>query len=236
MPRKLRFAPPGYYLHITQRGNYRQRTFHSDRDRILFLDLLALHADARQVDVLAYCIMSNHFHLVARSGAEGGISRFMQSLTGQYAQQLHGRLGRRGRLWQERFYSCVLDAGHQSAALRYVELNPVRAHIVCDASQYQWSSAPIHCRVEGTAIEAPDWLDLQEFERMMRDDPGLAGELPWQEVLSAGQPREERAAIRRATQWEVPLGDIGFIERLEAEFGRRLGPSSERRPNRAAAA
>src|SRR5260221_7789460 len=58
MPRKPRFAPPGYYLHITQRGNYRQRTFFSGADHTLFLELLALHADSNQVDLLAYWQMS----------------------------------------------------------------------------------------------------------------------------------------------------------------------------------
>ena len=127
MPRKPRFAPPGFYLHITQRGNYRQRTFYSDRDHALFQELLALHADARKIDILAYCQMSNHFHLIARGYNDGSVSRFMQSLTGQYAQQLHGRLCRRGRFWQDRFYSCVLSETHLELALRYVELNPVRA-------------------------------------------------------------------------------------------------------------
>ena len=65
MPRKNRFAPPGYWLHITQRGNDRQRVFRSDADRQYFLDLLAARSQERGVRVAAYALMSNHFHLVA---------------------------------------------------------------------------------------------------------------------------------------------------------------------------
>ncbi len=103
MPRKPRFAPPGYFLHLTQRGNYRQRTFHSHHDHLKFLDLLASHADDREVDILAYCLMSNHFHLIARGHGIDSIPRFIQGLNGQYAQYLRGRLSRRGRLWQARY-------------------------------------------------------------------------------------------------------------------------------------
>ena len=78
MARKPCFALPDFYLHITQSGNYRQRTFHTDRDRIVF-DLIAHHAEARQVDVLGFCLMSNQLQLIARFSHEGSTSRFMLS-------------------------------------------------------------------------------------------------------------------------------------------------------------
>ena len=151
MPRKLRFAPPNYPLHITQRGNYRQQVFFCDDDRAHFLALLDHHADLRQVMVHGHALMSNHFHLVVTGQVEDGVSRFMQHLTGQYAQYLHGRLNRRGRLWQSRFYSCVLDPHHFLTALAYVHLNPVRARMLGRAEDY----ASAHC---GLPV-APEWLD-----------------------------------------------------------------------------
>ena len=87
---------------------------------------------------------------------EGGVSRFLQHLTGQYAQYLHGRLNRRGRLWQSRFYSCVLDNHHFLTAVAYVDLNAVRARMVDRAEEYEWSSAAAYGGLKG----APDWLDL----------------------------------------------------------------------------
>ena len=145
MPRKLRFAPPNCALHITQRGNYRQPVFYSDEDREYFLRLVDQHSDRRQVLVQGYVMMSNHFHLVVTGQAEHGVSRFMRHVTGQYAQYLHGRLNRRGRLWQSRFYSCVVDRHYFLSALAYVDLNPQRARMVNRATDYRWSSAAAHC-------------------------------------------------------------------------------------------
>ena len=110
--------------------------------------------------------MSNHIHLVVTGQVEDGVSRFMQHLTGKYAQYLHGRLNRCGRLWQSRFYSCVLDDPHFLAALAYVDLNPVRARIVTQASDYAWSSAAAHAGLS----TPPPWLDLETLHRQMSPD------------------------------------------------------------------
>ena len=84
------------------------------------------HADDRRVLGHGHTLMSNHVHLVVTGQEEGGVSRLMQHVTGQYAQYLHGRLSRRGRLWQIRFYSCVLDAHHSRARLRGPQCGPGR--------------------------------------------------------------------------------------------------------------
>ena len=185
MSRKLRFAPPNYPLHITQRGNYRQQVFFSDEDRHEFLALVDHHADLRQVEIHGHALMSNHFHLVVTGQVEHGVSRFMQHLTGQYAQYLHGRLNRRGRLWQGRFYSCVLDTPHFLSALAYVDLNPVRARIVGRAEDYAWSSAAAHCGVAAAA----DWLDLAALH-------GRVTPAAWQARLREPQSPGEMAARR----------------------------------------
>ena len=81
MPRKPRFAPPNYALHITQRGNYRQKIFFTDEDRTQFLALLDHHADLRQVIVHGHVLMSNHFHLVVTGLMEGGVATASSALT-----------------------------------------------------------------------------------------------------------------------------------------------------------
>jgi putative transposase len=185
MPRKRRFAPPEFFIHLTQRGNYRQRTFFSRQDHLTFLSLMAHHAAARQVDVLAYCLMPNHFHLIARGHQPNSISLFMQGLNGQYAQYLHGRLNRRGRLWQERFYSSV------------------RAGLIDDADDYPWSSAAAHTGRQPAAAV----LDLAAFGELFSTEE-------WRQHLADGQPRAERSSIRAATQWERPLGDDMFLAQV----------------------
>lgn len=214
MARKPRFAPPNYALHVTQRGNYRQPVFFTDEDRDRFLDLLHDHADDRRVLVHGHTLMSNHIHLVVTGQKDGAVSRLMQHVTGQYAQYLHGRLNRRGRLWQSRFYSCVLDAHHFLTALAYVDLNAVRAGIVTRATDYSWSSAAAHC---GLMVAPPEWLDLEALHR--RVSP-----VDWRERLEQPQPRREAAGLRRATRTEYPLGGPGFVEELEVKFQIRLRP------------
>jgi len=134
----------------------------------------------------------------------------MQHVTGQYAQHLHGRLNRRGRLWQSRFYSCVLDRRHFLTALAYVYLNPERARLGETAAKYRWSSAAAHVGL----TEGPRF-DLAALARA-GDGERLGG------TRGQGMERGELAAIRRAKQTECPLGEAGFVEQLESKFRKRL--------------
>ena len=164
--------------------------------------------------VQGYALMSNHFHLVVTGREEGAVSRLLQHVTGQYAQYLHGRLNRRGRLWQSRFYSCVLDAHHFLSALAYVDLNPVRARMLDCAVDSAWSSAAAHC---GLAATMPEWLELEALH-------GRVTPAAWRERLRQPPSRREVAALRRATRTECPLGKPGFVEEREAKFQVRLRP------------
>jgi len=132
---------------------------------------------------------------VVTGQVEQGVSRFMQHVPGQYAQYFHGRLNRRGRLWQIRFYSCMLDRRHFLTALGYVYLNPQRARLVETAAEYRWSSAAAHVGL----TEGPAWPDLAALH-------GRATASDWAARLGQGMERGELAAIRRATQTECPLG------------------------------
>ena len=214
MPRKPRFAPAGYYLHLTQRGNYRQPTYHCDLDHHIFQQILTEHAEARKIQVLAYCQMTNHYHLIARSQEPGGISAFMRDLNGGYARYLHGRLGRRGRLWQDRYYASVLSTSHLIRAMRYVELNPVRANLVPLAVDYPWSSAKLHSGLTGP-----------ESELLCMDHETFAFYYPpqdWREFLQACETRHETSAIRHALRAELPLGDASFVDELKARFPQQF--------------
>ena len=226
MPRKPRFAPPNYPLHITQRGNYRQPVFFTDEDRNRFLTLVDQHADDRRVLVHGYALMSNHFHLVVTGREDGAVSRLLQQVTGQYAQYLHGRLNRRGRLWQSRFYSCVLDAHHFLSALAYVDLNPVRARVVDCAVDSAWTSAAAHC---GLAAAIPEWLELESLHSRVT----TAG---WRERLGQPEPRGEVAALRRATRTEVRWESRALSRNWRSSFRcgcdrcrRGLRPKSQRK-------
>ena len=104
-------------------------------------------------------LMSNHFHLVAVGDRQDAISRFMREVNGQYATYRIATQRATGGVWQNRFYSCVLDDSHWETALRYVELNPVRARLVKAAEDYRSPSAQAHLGLD----TPPEWLDKDHF-------------------------------------------------------------------------
>ena len=224
MPRRLRFAPPGYWLHLTQRGNNKQPVFTADEDRHHFLTLVGTLSEERQVRVAAYTLMTNHFHLVAVGDRSDAISLFMMDLNGQYATYRHATQRTTGHVWQNRFYSCVLDDAHWQTALGYVELNAVRAHLALSAGAYAWSSARAHL---GRA-KAPGWLDVDQFQQRW---PTPAN---WQESL-ATLTRREAADLRRATRQDSALGSDTFIDHLERTHQIRLRAQPLGRPRKSPA-
>lgn len=130
MPRIPRPVFSGVPHHITQRGNRRENVFFSDEDRVVYLGWLAHYCAKFQVHVLAYCLMTNHIHLVAVPEGESALEKVFRPLHTRYAQRINGAMRWSGHLWQGRFFSSPLDEIYLWAAIRYVERNPVRAGIV----------------------------------------------------------------------------------------------------------
>ena len=149
MPRNARTVIPGLPHHVTQRGNNRQNVFFVDGDRLRYLDLLGAQCAREGVRLLAYCLMTNHVHLVAIPRREDSLQRAVgrtHYLYTQYVNRLHGRSG---HLWQGRFFSCVLDEPHALETVRYVERNPVRTKMTRAPWTYRWSSAAAHTGTGG---------------------------------------------------------------------------------------
>jgi putative transposase len=113
--------------HITQRGNRRQQTFFCEEDYEAYLQLMAEWCAKHAVEIWAYCLMPNHVHLVAVPNSEDGLRRAIGEAHRRYTRRINFREGWRGRLWQGRFASFVMDEPYLLAAARYVELNPIRA-------------------------------------------------------------------------------------------------------------
>ena len=172
MSRKNRLAPPGYWLHITQRGNDRQRVFLTDADRQYFVALMAIRSEERAVRIAAYGLMSNDFHLVAMGDQADAVSLLMMDRNGWYATYRNVTHPHTGRVWQGRFYSAVLDPAHWATALRYTELNAVRARMVARAEDGEWSSARAHLGL----VPPPAWLDTREFAAKLAQPRRLARE------------------------------------------------------------
>lgn len=145
MSRIARVVVPGMPHHITQRGIRRFEVFRDDADRLLYLNLFAESAQRYRLDVRSYSLMPNHVHFIATPERPDSISKTFHRCHGIYAGRFNDKYALVGHLWQQRPFSCVLSEGHLRNALRYVELNPVRAGIVTSAGDYRWSSARAHC-------------------------------------------------------------------------------------------
>jgi putative transposase len=221
MPRHARIVIPGLPHHITQRGNNRQDVFFVDGVRAAYLGLLREQCGKHGVRVLAYCLMTNHVHLVAIPACEEslnlGIGR-THFLYTQYINRLHGRSG---HLWEGRFHSCPMDEAYTVSTVRYVERNPVRARITRVPWTYRWSSAAAHTGgVDGAGV-----LDIDAWNN-------LVGQMPWKEALADRDDLDTVAELRLNTHTGRPPASDSLLSKLERTLGRRLRPLPVGRPKK----
>jgi putative transposase len=212
MPRVARTVFADLPHHITQRGNRRETVFFNDEDRVCYLSWLKEYSDKHNIEILAYCLMTNHVHLVAVPFAEESLHRVLRPLHMRYAQKINREHGWDGHLWQGRFFSCPLDETYMWAAVRYVERNPVRAGLVRRAEDYNWSSAAVHCRLKEDRILTRSSRWLEEFE-------GIEN---WSKWLTEGDDLQKVEVLRRNIKKGLPCGTDDFIQKLERMAGRIL--------------
>jgi putative transposase len=219
MPRTARIVVPDIPHHITQRGNNRQDVFFVDDDRCFYLELLNNYAQKFALEILGYCLMTNHIHLIAVPNNPDSLAKAIGRTHLLYAQYINRFHKRSGHLWQNRFFSCPLGDRHLFKAMRYVERNPVRAKIVRFAWQYQWSSASAHTGKDDTAgiIDPARWRNL-------------VGNMDWKHILSKSEDKRELQQIRTCLSVGRPLADDSFISKIEHAVGRRLRPLPIGRP------
>ena len=222
MSRIARIAIPGVPHHITQRGNGRRAIFYTDADRGTYLDLLARYAQVHSAAIWAYCLMTNHVHLVAVPERLESFARALGQAHAAYARYRNLIDRSCGHVWEARYFSCPLERAHLWRAIAYVERNPVRAGIVDNAAAYEWSSARAHLGLGRPRLK----LDMAAWEAEY-DAPR------WREVLDGSVGEEAfQQRIREASKRGRPLGSEQFAERLELMAGRRLRPNPPGRPKK----
>ena len=192
----------------------------------MYLDLVCESAELSQVELWAWCLMSNHVHWIVVPRTELGLSRLFRRAHGEYARYRHRLRRTNGHLWQSRYFSCPLDDDHCWLAAAYVERNPVRASLVRSAEDYRWSSASARLGVQAL----PGWLNISQWK--VRYTPEI-----WREIL-ATSAREEALArrVREATTAGLPWAAPDFIQRTSQTLNRDLTFRSRGRPSRAATA
>ncbi len=140
MGRQLRVQEPGQCFHVVSRGVRRSALAIDDVDRHLYVRLLGITTFRHRWRCLAYCLMSNHVHLLIELRAPT-LSTGMQYLNGAYARAFNKRHGYVGHAFETRFHSSLIATEqHLAAALRYIALNPVTAGICGDPAEWPWSS------------------------------------------------------------------------------------------------
>jgi putative transposase len=211
MARLARVVVPGHPHHVTQRGNGRARTFFGDADYALYRDLLAENCHAAEVEVWAWCLMPNHVHLVLVPSDPDGLRRALARVHRSYAGIIQARRKRSGHFWQGRFGAVAMDEEYLAAALRYVSLNPVRARLAERAQDWRWSSTRAHLRGKDDGLTALAPIK----DRFPRFADLLTGE-PEAEVF---------VRLRAAESIGRPLGNDGFLSRLERSTRRTLKPA-----------
>ena len=207
--------------HVTQRGNARQVILADDADCTAYLELLRQYCELYRLALLGYCLMSNHVHLIVVPRASEALRQTLKQTHGRYAAYWNARTASSGHVWQGRFYSCPLEESHLWAALRYVELNPVRAGMVAAAARWRWSSAAAHC-IPGASAQL---LDLDQWRKRW-----TAAE--WREYLASAESATEADALRRCTHTGRPLGSSEFVAQLERAILRPLAPRKGGRPKK----
>lgn len=157
-----RVVIPGVPHHVTQRGVRSMDVFFDDEDRRAYLRLLSEQAQMHGVRFLAYCLMTNHVHLIAVPKTQQSLARAIGEAHRRYTRRINFRQGVRGYLFQGRFFSCPLDEYYLLAATRYAERNPVRAKRVRRPWNWPWSSAAYHVgrRKTDPLVEDRDLLGL----------------------------------------------------------------------------
>ena len=164
--------------------------------------------------------MNNHVHLLVRSEQCDSLARTMKRVQSEYAFYVNRKRHQAsGHLWQSRFYSCPVEGPYVWMTLRYIELNPVRAHIAESPEEYPWSSARYHLGKQ----PPPNPLEFKTWQEQWSCET-------WREALRSTRA-EEAGVIRTATQKSVPLGSPEFVRMLEENAGRTLVPRSVGRPN-----
>jgi putative transposase len=228
LPRRARIAFAGYPHHIVQRGHRRNAVFFSDFDRLDYLTTLRECRSELSISIYAYCLMTNHVHLVVNPGDDPrNLSLLMKRLAGRHSRRL-GRLhGWSGSLWEGRFHWSPIDTDRYLLACgRYVDQNPLRARLVSKPDDFEWSSS----RARVGLVEC-HWLDV---------DPALADLASTNEqrfevyrrLVGTPVTEQELELIRRALQRNQLTGSECFTESISNEFGIEVSTKRQGRPRK----
>lgn len=207
MARPLRIEFEGALYHVTSRGDRQEAIYEDDEDRERFLEVLAEAVARCNWRCHAYCLMTNHYHLLIEP-PEGNLSKGMRQLNGVYTQASNRRHGRTGHLFQGRFKGILVDKDSYLLELsRYIVLNPARAGMVRRVQSWRWSSY----RAMVGAVAAPGWLETDSVLSQF----GKRRARTRQRYRQFVQEGIRAPAVWANLRQQIYLGDEGFVARMQ---------------------
>jgi len=224
MPRTARVIVPHCPHHVVQRGHNRNAVFITDDDYEYYLSTLIEWKYELQVRVYAFCLMTNHVHLVLDPGERvDSIGLLMKRLAGRQTRYVNKKEGRTGSLWDGRYKVSAIDTeSYLMRCCRYVELNPVKARMVASAEDYRWSSYQVKIGRGGF-----DWVDFDQCYL------GLGNSAhSYQAFVESGVPSDEQAFIQTTLNRNQLTGDQRFVDEIERRIGIRVEARQPGRPRK----
>ena len=225
MARLPRLTVTGYPQHVILRGNNRQDIFRNTADYQRMLDLIEQHSRELGVEIHAYVLMTNHLHLLLTPQKDQALPKMMQAVGRSYVQTFNKVHGRTGTLWEGRYRSTLIQTErYLLACMAYIDLNPVRAHMVAEPDDYIWSSYSHYVGRRNDRLITPHALYWG-----LGNTP-FAREAAYAEMVHAGIQADQQRALTDATLSGWALGDAQFIAGLKLQTPRRLSKDKAGRP------
>jgi len=216
MPRTARAARGGWCYHVINRANNRAEIFREPADYLAFLGLMVESQARLELDLLAACLMPNHFHFVVRPRGDSDLARWMHWLLTTHVRRFHGRRDSNGRVWQGRYKAFPIEQDeHLLTVMRYVERNPLRANLVGRAEDWPWGSL--------------GWREQKAVGPRIASCPRP---LParWADYVNQAQTNAELDALRLCAQGEQPYGSVEWTAEAAQALDLKVSSPGRGRP------
>jgi putative transposase len=255
MARPIRIEYPGAVYHVICRGNNRQGIYRDDEDRRRYLEKLSYYCQGKKVDLLAYCLMSNHVHLLLET-PQGNLSKMMQAFQTSYTVYFNKRHGRTGHVFEQRYKAMLVEKDNYLLQVsRYIHLNAMSAKLAERAQDYRWCSYGSYLKGKGIPglktetvlgqLNGSKTRQLQQYreyveggqeERLKNPAPEVRQQIyvGGEEFIEATQKRgkvlpitERRYSLRRIIKSVSAVTGIGETEMRQRQRGEAIKASRE---------
>jgi REP element-mobilizing transposase RayT len=215
MARPIRIEYPGAVYHVITRGNNHQAIFKDERDRATYLEKLSYYCEEKEVELLCYCLLSNHVHLLLET-PRGNLSKMMQPFQTSYTVYFNRRHRHTGHVFEQRYKAFLIDKDNYLLQVsRYIHLNPVGARIVERPQDYRWCSYGAYLKERKVAGLNRE-LILEQFE-----GKGQSRLLRYRDFVEGG--------LKRGEEWsKLPIIEQAFVG--EEDFAEQAKKKAKKYP------